>query len=301
MVTLETKVKALINFIKALNVVLFVGSGASIDAQLPGWNTLESKLRTVLAAQHIDTRELDVLQLADRAKQKIRMEYYQILREAFRNPLAEPGELDELLSSLRPYFRFVVTPNYDKLLETTFRTIRLGIDPSVTTKLERARTLYRRGEFFIYKFNGDIDDEQSIVLGDEDYAEQDYEALFDFLRDFKILYIGYGFRDPILEHFRRKAEIKDPSWKSDALLMIKESDRADQLVDLSYQVVTFSSFEDQKHILQQVCDSLVEKPFRTVHQCVCIPAEEISTNRLFASVRDSVRAVAGRLLILHEN
>ena len=301
MFSFEEKVNSLVNFVKAGKAALFVGSGASVDAHLPGWDTLEDTLRRKLAAKHVNTTELNVLQLADHAKQTLGAEYYEILRKAFRNPLAEPGELDELLSSLRPYFKFVVTPNYDKLLETAFRTIRLGIDPPITTKLEMAQAFARREEFFVYKFNGDIDDEQSIILGGNDYANQDYEVIFDFLRAFKILYIGYGLRDPILEHFRRKAGRKNVGWKTDVLVMMKTGTLANNLLGSGYRVVTFSNFEEQKHILQEVCASLVENPFRTVYQRVCIPSTDIATNALFVSVRDSVRAVAGRMLILHEN
>lgn len=301
MVSFEEKVNSLMNFVKAGNVVLFVGSGASVDAHLTGWDTLEDTLRRKLTAKHDNTTRLNVLQLADRAKQKLKTEYYEILRKAFRNPLAEPGELDELLFSLRPYFNFVVTPNYDKLLETGFRTIRLGIDPPITTKLEMAQAFVRKKEFFVYKFNGDIDDEQSIILGEDDHAKQDYAGIFDFLRTFKILYVGYGFRDPILEHFRRRAEKQTVSWVTDVLIMMKTDTLTNSLLDSGYRVVTFSNFEEQKHILQEVCASLVENPFRTVYQRVCIPSTEVVTNTLFVSVRDSVRAVADRMLILHEN
>jgi hypothetical protein len=301
MISFEEKVNSLVNFVKAGNMVLFVGSGASVDAHLPGWDTLEDTLRRKLATKHINTTGLNVLQLADSAKHTLGTEYYKILRKAFRNSLAEPGELDELLSSLRPYFKFVVTPNYDKLLETAFRTIRLGIDPPITIKLEMAQAFARREEFFVYKFNGDIDDEQSIILGENDYANQDYEGIFNFLRTFKILYVGYGFRDPILEHFRRKTEKKDVGWKTDVLIMMKTGTLANSLLSSGYRVVTFSNFEEQKHILQEVCTSLVENPFRTIYQRICIPSTDVATNALFASVRDSVRAVAGRMLILHEN
>jgi len=300
MISFEEKVSSFVNFVKAGNVVLFVGSGASVDAGLMDWNALEDTLRRKLTDEHVDTTGLDVLQLADCAKREIGSEYYEILRRAFRNPLVEPGELNELLSSLRPYFKFVVTPNYDKLLETAFRTIRLGIDPPITTNPDTARNFARIGEFFVYKFNGDIDDEQSIILGEEDYTNPDYERIFDFLMNFKILYVGYGFKDTILEHFRRRAENKDPKWKNHFLIMMRAGVHSSRLSGFGYRVVDFSDFREQKHILQDVCASLVENPFRTVQQRVCIPSTKVATNALFASVPNSVQ-VAGRILILHES
>lgn len=300
MPSFDYKVNTIVDFIKPGDVVLFVGSGASTDAHLSGWDIIKSKLREVLTSYGFSTKDLDVFEVADLAKAKCKSEYYRILRQAFRDPLVEPGELDELLASLRLYFKFVLTSNYDKLLETAFRTVRLGIDPPVTTELDIAKALHGRGEFFVYKFNGDIDDEQSIVLGQKDYARSDYNGLFSFLSSFKVLYVTYGFRDRILEQYRTGAIVKN-KWKQNVLIMMNEGERAKYLSDIGNRVITFSDFEEQKRMLQQVSTSLIENPFKDVHRIVFMPATEVATDRLFANVRDSVRAVTGRMLILHEN
>jgi hypothetical protein len=289
-------------FLEKKDVILFIGSGASIDANVAGWDTLKSILCNRLARTGIITDGLNIYQIMNQAKHSLGDEFYEILHDTFRNPLIEPGELDELISSLHSFFKFIVTPNYDKLLETAFRTIRTGIDPPLTTELDTAKKLNRSNEFFIYKFNGDIDDEKSIVLGTADYIDIDFDRVFDFFASCKIFYIGYGFRDEILEYVRKKAEKMNPSWKKHILIMMKEGPQSTLLKAEKYHVITFSNFEDQKYILREVCNSLiVDNPFQKIHEKICIPNHEISIHPLFSSIKDYVSAVSDRVLILHEN
>ena len=140
MLSFKEKVKTVVRFIEPKEIVLFVGSGASTDAYLDDWKTLEEELKTALNDNNILTHGLNAYKLADKAKENIPTIYSEILWEAFRNPFREPGELHEHLASLSPYFKFIVTSNYDKLLETSFRTIRHGIDPPITTNLRCPRS-----------------------------------------------------------------------------------------------------------------------------------------------------------------
>ncbi len=98
---------------RPLRPVLIVGSGASIDSGLKGWDDLKLELQAALRKSGAQPIE-DVLQLADQAKMVLgNEEYCTILRKSFRDPLAEPGELYEILGSLRDYCSFVATPNFD--------------------------------------------------------------------------------------------------------------------------------------------------------------------------------------------
>jgi hypothetical protein len=296
------KASAIVEFVKrSPKPALFVGSGPSTDAGLDSWAALESKLRFALQTQGIDCEDLDVFQLANRAKTALHGAYNDILRESFRNPHAEPGELLELLASLRTHCAFIITSNYDKLLETAFRVTRLGVDPPVTTKLDRAKEWYKRGEFFVYKFNGDIDDPDSMVLASSDYATNDLKEIFNFLSTLRLLFVGYGFRDPILEHFRIATDRSYRQSAASQLFLLRGGSQSEYLAEAGCQVVTFQTFSQQKDVLQQVATMLVTNPFRDVYQAVSVPNSEVAVAPLFAKVRTSVSAVIDRAIILHEN
>lgn len=299
------KVSRIVRFLNAKGAakpVLFVGSGASIDAGLPSWNELTTRLAELTNRNTTDQTLSSPLDLADLAQQENPAEYRHALWSAFRNERREPGVLDECLGSLRRFIQFVVTPNFDKLLETAFRINRLGVDPPVVTRIEDATRLVRNGEFFVFKIHGDIDQPDSVVLSKSQYATVEHEKIFEFLLSaFRVLFVGYGFRDPILEHFLQRAMIRDKYAFESVLLLISDKEAANVARDRRLRPVTFRTFEEQKDILRDVSSSIVETPFGQVRDICLRPDPALLQDPIFQRLSTRIPRASGRILVLYEN
>lgn len=132
------------------------------------------------------------------------------LRKAIRKelsiPNAEPGQLHNLLATLP--IKYVLTTNYDRLMETAFstagkqvRVIVYDIHGTGPQSIEGATT----GKPVVYKLHGTIDDLSTMLCTEDDIVQflaciilgnppllQGIKQLFE---DYTILFIGYGLRD----------------------------------------------------------------------------------------------------------
>lgn len=210
--------------------VLFVGAGASRAAGYPSWAELcDAMKRRILhtaqtvAEQHQLEQYLtynDALAAAQLLRERIgAFEYHRFLRETLRRPasLAPVHEALRLLPT-----KLVITTNYDKLLERTFRTPD-GDDPPVLFSAPQLAQLEERQELSILKMHGDIDHPETIVLTADDYRTyfEQRRAVRDYLEhQFSyrtVLFVGFGLKDPnfelIYEEARRTLlERKRPAY-----------------------------------------------------------------------------------------
>lgn len=193
---------------------VLVGAGASKGAGLPLWSELLTKMidaavahRVIDGAREAEYRSLvarpdKFLMVASGLKDNLRSHFDPFIEETFLAPKPKPTPLHQALVSLDK-LQFVVTTNYDTLLERAYR--KLDDDVSVcsfTDTGEVQRRLSRR-EFFILKAHGDATKlGNKIILTDADYRnllfnQRAYQSLLSAMFTmFTIVFVGASMTDP---------------------------------------------------------------------------------------------------------
>ena len=193
---------------------VLVGAGASKGAGLPLWGELLTKMINAAVAHRVITAEREAeyralatrtdkfLLVASSLKDDLRSHFDQFIEETFIAPKPVPTPLHEALVGLGK-LQFVLTTNYDTLLERAFR--KRDDDVSVcsfTDAGEVQRSLSRR-EFFILKAHGDATKPgNQIVLTDADYrnllfGRRAYQSLLSAMFTmFTFIFVGASMTDP---------------------------------------------------------------------------------------------------------
>lgn len=193
---------------------VLVGAGASKGAGLPLWSELLTKMidaavahRVIDSAREAEYRSLvarpdKFLMVASGLKDNLRSHFDPFIEETFLAPKPKPTPLHQALVSLNK-LQFIVTTNYDTLLERAYR--KLDDDVSVcsfTDTGEVQRRLSRR-EFFILKAHGDATKlGNKIILTDADYRnllfnQRAYQSLLSAMFTmFTIVFVGASMTDP---------------------------------------------------------------------------------------------------------
>jgi len=163
---------------------ILVGAGASAGAKLPLWDGLLEQMVDAGVKHRVITPEKEAeyralikdpgqwLMVAGGLKDDLRVYFSDFIETAFIKSKPKPTDLHKALVAL-DRLQFVVTTNYDTLIERTFRA---GGDEDVSVlTFKNAGELQRRlgqREFFILKAHGDaakVGD--GIVLTETDYRE----------------------------------------------------------------------------------------------------------------------------------
>ena len=193
---------------------VLVGAGASKGAGLPLWGELLNKMIDSAVAHKVITpdREAEYRNLATRTekflmvasglKDDLRSHFDQFIEETFIAPKPQPTPLHEALVALDK-LQFVLTTNYDTLLERSFRKRNDDVSVcSFTDAGEVQRRLSRR-EFFILKAHGDATKlGNQIVLTDVDYrnllfGQRAYQSLLSAMFTmFTFIFVGASMTDP---------------------------------------------------------------------------------------------------------
>lgn len=209
----DAVISELVHAIRAKQCVPFVGAGLSKVAGMPLWDELIEDMQPLLLGlaetegdKEEETRYLEragYLDLATRFKFKAGLgRYHRFLQERYRLASSQPSKAHQALARIRPW-PFVITTNFDKLLEAAFT--QLGhISPATVTEPDELIVSLRSGEFFILKLHGDIDRPQSIVLTRDEYEQFIHsrrgQLLLDTLQQqlmFRtVLFVGFGLTDP---------------------------------------------------------------------------------------------------------
>ena len=191
---------ALVQAIRAGECVLFIGSGLSTGAGLPSWNALIRRLADemgVAAGAH-ETVDffLDVAQVYRQRFGPERLS--QAIAEHFGGAFGTPTLAHYLLMSLGVHY--VVTTNYDSLLERTLTALRR--DPiKVVQETDIAKTGQLTAQFVV-KFHGDADAPGTLVLSRDDYEDffDDRPAMASLLEGLLLnqtfFFVGYSLNDP---------------------------------------------------------------------------------------------------------
>ncbi len=189
--------------------VAFAGAGVSMSSGMPGWRDLVSNLieeirridpskeqefgEQVVAGQLTQAAQYAKIELGERA-------YFDVLLRLYRTS-AKPSTNHDLLSQIP--FRGIITTNFDKLLETAC-TLNTGLMPTIFTSLSTsalASVLFSHRPF-VFKFHGDIDHPESIILTKQDYDRVIFRSphvktfLHSIFSQNTVLFIGYSLNDP---------------------------------------------------------------------------------------------------------
>ena len=191
---------ALVQAIRDGECVLFIGSGLSTGAGLSSWNTLIRRLADEMgvAGDAHETLEyfLDVAQVYRQKFGPARLS--QAIGEHFGGTFGTPTLAHYLLMSLGVHY--VVTTNYDSLLERTL--IALRRDPvKVVQETDIAKTGQLTAQFVV-KFHGDADSPDTLVLSRDNYEDffNDRPAMTSLLEGLLLnqtfFFVGYSLNDP---------------------------------------------------------------------------------------------------------
>ncbi len=195
------------------SLVIFVGSGVSINSGILSWKELikriakELRYEKCLSCSHKDLNcpknNCFIKEDYSRAEYlRIPEYYYQKDKTTYENFIKnnmdckkKSNPIDEEILEILP--KHIITTNFDHLLETT---------KSINTKFytiirEDSDLLKPASGQYIVKMHGDIDNIQKMVLKESDYInyEQDHPLISTFLRSLlfnhTILFLGYSLND----------------------------------------------------------------------------------------------------------
>jgi hypothetical protein len=208
----------LFEVIKNESLGIFVGAGLSKASGLPDWRgLLEELIREVeklpknLINSITDYKKLvkeqdtnKLLLLAEDLKTELAKNYEDYLMERFNDTKLKPSVVQEKLFNIK--INFIITTNYDNLLERAYVRIKGDIPTTLTYTQSRgiAANLWNKN-FFILKAHGDVKTNvEEIILTELDYREVIYKergyqsALQVLFSTNSILFLGTSFSDPEL-------------------------------------------------------------------------------------------------------
>ena len=193
---------------------VLVGAGASKGAGLPLWSELLSKMidsaiayGVIGHAKEAEYRALacrpeKFLMVASGLKDDLRSHFDQFIEETFISSKPSPTGLHEALVALDK-LQFVLTTNYDTLLERAFRKRDDDVSVCSFTDVGEVQRRLSRREFFILKAHGDATKPgNKIILTDVDYrnllfGQRAYQSLLSAMFTmFTFIFVGASMTDP---------------------------------------------------------------------------------------------------------
>lgn len=261
----------LIEEIQRKNCVLFVGAGLSRGAGLPDWETLLLDLIELGDVEYgitfadkpalvdlITGKDKKYLTAADAIENKLSPTILSLaLTKIFRNDNVIPNDTYRLLPTIP--FAAVITTNYDKLLETTYASV-LPTHPIIVNNSNKSNLIstLKRNVFYILKAHGDIDEPDSIVLGNKSYRKLLHDNvpytrhLETVFRTKTVLFVGFSMNDPDLE-----------------LLLNRESAITDGFGNVRYALMDETSLNphrDEELFKTYSINTILYKPATPTHQ-----------------------------------
>ena len=233
----------LVDLINSGSAWAFVGSGVSVDAGLPDWQTLYALTVKGLTNQTPEPVELTRLPLLfDKLIRNHGREAVNAQVEMHLSNKTTPGELHALVASWP--FRNYVTTNYDQLLDKALSAyqgwISVGNTPPETRRIsgEVSNTVWHP-----HGMVGLPEEKSRLVISQNDYDEVYpagslvLEALKAILRMHSLVFIGFGFNDPdLIQLLKTVARLSSPGHPAYAFLS-GMSEAEEQEFRVNYNVV----------------------------------------------------------------
>jgi len=216
---IEKTPDGLIEAIERGSCVAFVGAGLSQGAGYPGWRELlksliqqaqvEGHIRDASRANEIRSLvdsgdSLKLLTAAEELRDFFGEDFHARIANVFQDETKSFTQAHEELTRIP--FQFVITTNYDKLLEYAYSKARGGRTPAVFTSNDAsdfADALFN-GRFCILKAHGDVEKRTTIIITQKDYRYIFYRspgyktALSSVFTTKTVLFLGASLDDPEL-------------------------------------------------------------------------------------------------------
>jgi tetratricopeptide (TPR) repeat protein len=205
-VTIPSEVQDILEKVSRQKLVLFIGNGASVDAEGPSTEKLVKIIKTRFNKGDYTSDD-----------------FIQTCTEVLDTTYASRNDLESLLKNtlydLKPskfhlqlpslMWPAIFTTNYDDLVEKSYHEITNRVQmPDPVFNSTDSLTLHDREKVKIFKLMGCISSQHpgnKLILTREDYNQvirtrgNLFKALRDIMRDGTILYVGYSFRDYLLQ------------------------------------------------------------------------------------------------------
>lgn len=227
--------------------VIFVGAGASIDSNLPSWNTLIQAFAKELKLKEGKLSDDEILDIPEEYYKIFgKVPFYDILDKIFNKEFS-PNSIHEILEKLE--INYIITTNFDTLIE---KKLNKSYEYDVIKKDEDLAHSSRNK--MIIKMHGDLKN-KNIILKRSDFKE--YTKKFPLISTFikglfttnTILFIGYSLNDPNVKNML--------SW---IRKILKEDFRKVYLVDFKSNDKV-SSLKDEKIINKIILPNLEKKEY----------------------------------------
>ncbi|MGR9237096.1 SIR2 family protein (plasmid) [Rhizobium leguminosarum] len=195
-------------------VAVLVGAGASIGAGLPKWDALLERMIAAALSHHVigndranDYRQLlktpsNYLLVASGLKEDLGSHFDNFIIDTFVVPKPKPTSLHKALVEA-DRLQFVLTTNYDSLLEKAFRARDEDVSVYDFTDTGAVQRSLSQREFFILKAHGDAQKiGNGIILTEGDYRnilyrQRAYQSLlFSMFTMYTLVFVGASMTDP---------------------------------------------------------------------------------------------------------
>jgi elongation factor P hydroxylase len=191
------KINELYEIIRKEGVCLWVGSACSMYAGFPNVTSLKTILNEQFRTKHheaLDESKSLREFTEDYVTLSSREDLVSKLQEIFLKTPKATSFHDQLAKI--PYFNTVITTNYDKLLEGSFRGATVVTADTDVARITKNKTV-------IYKIHGDIDNDSSIIITNSDYVVMHnrqfknpmWASIIHEISSQNILFFGYGYED----------------------------------------------------------------------------------------------------------
>ncbi len=272
---------ALLHAMRNDECVLFVGAGLSAGTGLKSYFELIKQMASDLGEELGNKDQQSYLDLAQWFREHSPGEMGNLIAHLFgsRNTISRPSLSHYLLLSVA--VRYVITTNYDDLLERTLIALR-RFPVKVITDAEIAKTGRKDGAFVI-KMHGDAihckgkdDAEDGIVVSRDDYDQfftrkpMMASLLEGLLLNKTFLFVGYSLRDPDFRQIYAKIAhtLKQAKQPAFAITFEPLSELAiKQWNNKQVYPISISGETDEEKVFHLVCllDHIAEKVAGNTH------------------------------------
>lgn len=252
------------------NFGVFVGAGLSQGAGLPGWDSLLSELIDLAVKQagisgkkegelKQLTTENKYLLVAEELREILHNDLQKYIKERFDDKHASPTGTQKKVIQLKS--RFIVTTNYDTLLENAYIQVN-GRMPNPLTYKDATQINYNylTNETFILKAHGDARSAPSeIILTEKDYRnviylQKGYQSILQVLfSTCHVLFLGASLKDPELNLMLGYIHNIFNGGGPDHFALINKDEITDTEVerwrkDFSINIITYDPHDSHKEV-----------------------------------------------------
>lgn len=192
--------------------LIFIGAGMSIEAGLPSGSDLAKKLVAILEKDgYTAPSDFTLPRIAqDFENKRSRLELVEIIRNEIVNSMSESDPTSyDLLSKLAPLPNYIITTNYDRLLEKA-----IGEQNYMPIYHDRAMGKCTDSKMNLHKIHGDVDRLEDAIITEEDIRSyknihsvflDEIKALFQKMA---VIFIGFSVEDAHIRNIYKEMRDK---------------------------------------------------------------------------------------------